>query len=97
MILATLFAGAFVMGCAEMLVVGLIDLISADLAVSLPAAGALVTATALGVAVGGPLLTFLTTRFDRRLVLLVSTAVFVLGQPAARARRRLRALRASPA
>ena len=53
---------AFVMGCAEMLVVGLIDLIADDLSVSLPAAGALVTATALGVAIGGPLLTFLTTR-----------------------------------
>lgn len=78
MILATLFAGAFVMGCAEMLVVGLLDLISVDLAVSVPAAGALVTAAALGVAVGGPLLTFLTTRFDRRLVLLVSTVVFLL-------------------
>ena len=39
-VLAVLFAGAFVMGCAEMLVVGMIDLISADLAVSVSAAGA---------------------------------------------------------
>ena len=54
------------MGCAEMLVVGMIDLIAADLDVSVPAAGALVTANALGLAIGGPLLTFLTTRFDRR-------------------------------
>ena len=78
LILAVLFAGAFVMGCAEMLVVGLIDLIAVDLSVTLAAAGALVTANALGLAVGGPLLTFLTTRFDRRPVLLVSTAVFVV-------------------
>ena len=56
-VLGVLFAGAFVMGCAEMLVVGLIDLIAADLNVSVPAAGALVTANALGLAVGGPLLT----------------------------------------
>ncbi len=89
LILGVLFVGAFVMGCAEMLVVGLIDLISADLAVSVPAAGALVTANALGLAIGGPLLTFATTRFDRRLVLLVSTAVFVAGEPAAGARRRV--------
>ena len=77
-VLAVLFAGAFVMGCAEMLVVGMIDLIAADLAVSVPAAGALVTANALGLAIGGPLLTFLTTRFDRRHVLIGATAVFVL-------------------
>ena len=76
-VLAVLFAGAFVMGCAEMLVVGMIDLIAADLAVSVPAAGALVTANALGLAIGGPLLTFLTTRFDRRHVLIGATAVFV--------------------
>ncbi len=78
LVLAVLFAGAFVMGCAEMLVVGLIDLIAEDLSVTLAAAGALVTANALGLAIGGPLLTFLTTRFDRRPVLLVSTAVFVV-------------------
>ena len=69
---------AFVMGCAEMLVVGMLDLIATDLEVSVPAAGALVTANALGLALGGPLLTFLTTRFDRRHVLIVATAVFVL-------------------
>jgi DHA1 family inner membrane transport protein len=78
-VLAVLFVGAFVMGCAEMLVVGLLDLIATDLAVSVPAAGALVTANALGLAIGGPLLTFLTTRLDRRVVLLGATIVFVLG------------------
>ncbi|MEI5582597.1 MULTISPECIES: MFS transporter [unclassified Agromyces] len=76
-VLAVLFAGAFVMGCAEMLVVGMIDLVADDLGVSVPAAGALVTANALGLAVGGPVLTFLTTRFDRRRLLLATTAVFV--------------------
>ncbi|PVE94138.1 MFS transporter [Microbacterium sp. TPD7012] len=76
-VLAALFAGAFVMGCAEMLVVGMIDLIAADLSVSLAAAGALVTANALGLAIGGPLLTFLTTRFDRRQVLLATASVFL--------------------
>lgn len=79
LILAVLFTGAFVMGCAEMLVVGLLDLIAEDLAVSIPAAGALVTANALGLAIGGPLLTFLTTRIDRRVVLLGSLVIFVVG------------------
>ena len=78
LVLAVLFAGAFVMGCAEMLVVGMLDLIATDLEVSVSAAGALVTANALGLALGGPLLTFLTTRFDRRHVLIAATAVFVL-------------------
>ncbi|MEO8261440.1 MAG: MFS transporter, partial [Pseudolysinimonas sp.] len=78
-VLTVLFIGAFTMGCAEMLVVGLIELIAVDLSVTVPAAGALVTANALGLAVGGPLLTFVTTRFDRRHVLIASTVVFVLG------------------
>ena len=87
LVLAVLFAGAFVMGCAEMLVVGMLDLIATDLEVSVSAAGALVTANALGLALGGPLLTFLTTRFDRRHVLIAATAVFVLANllPALRA------------
>lgn len=76
-VLAVLFAGAFVMGCAEMLVVGMIDLIATDLHITLAQAGALVTANAIGLALGGPLLTFVTTRFDRRHVLIVATAVFV--------------------
>ena len=77
-VLAVLFAGSFVMGCAEMLVVGLLDLIATDLAVSVPSAGALVTANALGLAIGGPLLTLLTTRLDRRSVLLCAMTVFVV-------------------
>ena len=78
-VLAVLFLGAFTMGCAEMLVVGLIELIAADLSVSVPDAGALLTANAIGLAVGGPALAFLTTRFVRRPVILAATAVFVLG------------------
>jgi predicted MFS family arabinose efflux permease len=78
LVLATLFAGAFAVGCAEMLVVGVLDLLSDGLHVSVPAAGALVTANALGLAVGGPALTALTLRLDRRRVLVGSLAAFVL-------------------
>ena len=77
-VLAVLFVAAFTMGSAEMLVVGMLDLISADLAVSVPAAGALVTANALGLAIGGPLLTLATTRLDRRTVVLAAATAFVL-------------------
>jgi DHA1 family inner membrane transport protein len=75
-VLGVLFAGTFVTGCAEMLVTGMLDLIAVDQAVPLSAVGVLVSANALGIAVGGPALTFLTARFDRRPVLLTALAVF---------------------
>ncbi|WP_203581860.1 MFS transporter [Microbacterium hibisci] len=74
--LSVLFAGTFVMGCAEVLVAGMLDLMAVDLAVPLSAVGVLVSANALGIAIGGPLLTFLTARVDRRPVLLAALAVF---------------------
>ena len=79
LVLATLFLGTFVLGSAELLVVGVLNLISADLHVSVAAAGALVTAYALGVAVGGPLLTALTMKLNRRTVLLVAVVLCVAG------------------
>lgn len=77
-VLATLFFGVFVMGCAEMLVVGVLDLIAADLRVSVSAAGALVTAFALGIAIGGPALTMLTMKVNKRTVLVGALIVFIL-------------------
>lgn len=77
-ILVVLFLGAFAMGSADMLVVGMIDLISTGLAVSISQAGALVTAFALGMAIGGPVLALLTARLDRRTVVLGAMAAFVL-------------------
>ncbi|GAA2810153.1 MFS transporter [Nonomuraea dietziae] len=77
--LATLFFGTFVLGTAELLVVGVLNLIAADLGVSIPAAGALVAAYALGLAVGGPILTALTIRLDKRTVLIGAVVLCVLG------------------
>ncbi len=48
--LATLFLGMFVIGSTELLAVGVLDLLAADVGVSIPAAGWLVTAYALGLA-----------------------------------------------
>lgn len=76
--LATLFFGVFVMGCAELLVVGVLDLIAADLRVPIAAAGTLVTAYALGMAIGGPILTALTIRMDKRAVLVGTLVVFAV-------------------
>jgi DHA1 family inner membrane transport protein len=76
--LAALFAAAFVMGSAELLVVGVIDLIAVDLAVPVSTAGAAVTAYALGIALGGPVLTALTIRAERRRVLAWALAGYVV-------------------
>lgn len=68
--LATLFLATFVLGCSEMLVIGMLDLIAAGLRVSISTAGALLTAQALGMALGGPLLTALTITWNKRIVLI---------------------------
>lgn len=61
-----------------MLAIGMLDLIAADLRVSIPAAGVLLTAQALGMAVGGPLLTALTIRVNKRTLLVGALALSVL-------------------
>ncbi|NRQ37322.1 MFS transporter [Nonomuraea sp. NN258] len=78
LVLATLFAGMFVLGSAELLVVGVLNLIAADLRISIPMAGTLVTAYALGLAIGGPLLTALTIKVDRKVVLGGALLLFLL-------------------
>ncbi|NUP03423.1 MAG: MFS transporter [Nonomuraea sp.] len=81
--LATLFLGTFVLGSAELLPVGVINVIAADLQVSISAAGALVTAyavgVAIGVAVGGPLLTALTIKLNKRTVLAGALLLCIVG------------------
>jgi MFS transporter, DHA1 family, inner membrane transport protein len=81
--LATLFLGMFVIGSTELLVVGVLDLIAADLRVSIPAAGSLVTAYALGLAIGGPILTAVTIRRNKRTVLAGALILFIVANLAA--------------
>ncbi|MCE6997130.1 MFS transporter [Saccharothrix sp. S26] len=76
--LTALFFGTFVMGSAELIVVGILDLVAADLGVPIGTAGSLVTGYALGISVGGPVLTALTIRFARRPLLQLSLAAYVL-------------------
>jgi MFS transporter, DHA1 family, inner membrane transport protein len=76
--LATLFLGMFVLGSAQQLVVGVLNLIAPDLRVSIPAAGTLVTAYALGLAIGGPILTALTIKLNRRTVLIGTVMLVIL-------------------
>jgi DHA1 family inner membrane transport protein len=79
MLAATLFLGMFVLGSAELLMVGVLNLIATDLHVSVPAAGTLVTANALGLAIGGPILTALTIKLNMRTVLVATLILFILG------------------
>ncbi len=77
--LFALTLSAFAIGTTEFVIVGLIPTIAQDLGVSLPSAGLLVSLYALGVAVGAPVLTALTGRWNRKAVLLSLMALFVLG------------------
>src|SRR5918997_3974753 len=74
--LATLGLGAFTVGTSELVVVGILDPIADDLDTSISAAGSLVTAYALGIAFGGPILTALTARADRRVILRLALAAY---------------------
>jgi DHA1 family inner membrane transport protein len=79
LVLGTLFLGTFILGSAELVVVGLLDLIAKDMAVSISLAGTLVTAYALGISIGGPLLTAVSIRFGRRRLLAASLAAYLAG------------------
>lgn len=70
---------AFAIGTTEFVIVGLIPTIAASLGVSVPSAGLLVSLYALGVAVGAPVLTALTGRVPRKLLLLGLMALFTTG------------------
>jgi DHA1 family inner membrane transport protein len=64
--LAALCASVFVVGTSEYLVAGMLPEIGADLGVSQGTAGQAVTAYALGVVIGGPLVTMATARLPRK-------------------------------
>jgi MFS transporter, DHA1 family, inner membrane transport protein len=79
MALAALGLAAFTVGTSELVVVGILDPIASDAGVSISTAGALVTAYALGIALGGPVATALTAGFDRRRILRFALAAYVAG------------------
>lgn len=77
--LFALTLSAFAIGTTEFVIVGLIPVIADDLSVTVPSAGLLVSLYALGVAIGAPVLTALTARWNRKAVLLSLMALFVIG------------------
>lgn len=70
---------AFAIGTTEFVIVGLIPTIAASLGVSVPSAGLLVSVYALGVAVGAPVLTAMSSRVPRKFLLLALMALFTVG------------------
>lgn len=77
--LIALSIGAFGIGVTEFAPMGLLPVIAGDLGVSIPAAGLLISAYALGVMLGAPLMTLTTGRVPRRTLLIALAGIFTLG------------------
>jgi DHA1 family inner membrane transport protein len=71
---------AFAIGTAEFIVSGILPPLAADLAVSIPTAGLLVSAYAVGVAIGGPILTVAVARFAPKAVIVSALILFSASQ-----------------
>ena len=77
--LIALSIGAFGIGVTEFAPMGMLPGIASDLGVSIPSAGLLVSAYAMGVLIGAPLMTLATARVPRRYLLIGLMAIFTLG------------------
>ncbi len=77
--LYALTAGAFGIGVTEFVIMGLLLDVSADLGVSISAAGMLISGYALGVVVGAPLLGAITGRWSKKTLLIALMVVFTAG------------------
>lgn len=77
--LLALAISAFAIGTTEFISVGLLPLISDDLGISITTAGLTVSIYALGVTVGAPVLTSLTSNMQRKSLLLWIMVIFILG------------------
>ena len=77
--LLALAIGAFGIGVTEFAPMGMLPSIATDLGVSIPSAGLLISAYALGVLIGAPLMTLSTARVPRRTLLISLMAIFTLG------------------
>ncbi|WP_020673561.1 Cmx/CmrA family chloramphenicol efflux MFS transporter [Amycolatopsis nigrescens] len=72
----------FALGTSEFMISGLLPSIATELAVSIPDAGLLISAFAIGMVIGAPLLAAATLRLPRKATLLALLTAFGLGQVA---------------
>jgi DHA1 family chloramphenicol resistance protein-like MFS transporter len=68
----------FAQGTSELMLAGLLPEIATDLNVSIPAAGLLISAFAVGMLVGAPILAVTTLRWSRRAAMLAFLTIFAL-------------------
>jgi DHA1 family inner membrane transport protein len=80
--LIALFIAAFAFGTTEFVIAGVLPQVADGLEVTIPTAGYLVSGYAIGIAVGGPLLTLATARLSRKTLLLGLAIAFTIGQAA---------------
>lgn len=78
--LLALFLAAFAFGTAEFVIAGVLPEVALGLGISIPVAGYLVSAYAIGIAVGGPVLAVLTKKLNRKLLVVLLGLGFTLGQ-----------------
>src|SRR5687767_15476063 len=71
--------GGFAIGTTEFVTMGLLPQIADGVDVSIPAAGNVISAYAVGVVVGAPVLAFLGARLPRRGLLISLMAAFAVG------------------
>lgn len=79
---AALFAlatGAFAIGTTEFTPMGLLPVIADGVQVSIPSAGMLISAYAVGVMLGAPVMTLLFARFGKRAALMSLMLIFTVG------------------
>lgn len=70
---------AFGIGTTEFVIVGLLPTVAKDLSITIPSAGLLVSLYAIGVAIGAPILTALTSGVPRKKLLISLMALFIIG------------------
>lgn len=77
--LLALATGAFAIGTTEFAPMGLLPVIADGVKVSIPTAGMLVSAYAIGVMIGAPVMTLLFSRFGKRAALISLMLIFTVG------------------
>ncbi|WP_231867723.1 MFS transporter [Snodgrassella sp. CFCC 13594] len=77
--LLTLAIGAFAIGTTEFSPMGFLPQITQGMQISIPQAGMLITAYALGVMIGAPLMTLWFSRFPQRKALMLLMVLFTVG------------------
>ncbi|MFD2829043.1 MFS transporter [Corticicoccus populi] len=78
-LIATFTVGVFLLGMMELIISGILELMSDDLNMSHAVTGQLITVYAVAFAVFGPILVKLSERYQSKPIIIVSLIVFIIG------------------